>query len=230
MPDLRRQLLLTAGLLFFTGLAASPQAKGFQQDRMLGYEARLGSETLRPEVGEETRELSQQSFDVRIRESVGRHFHGTLRLGLLSTRWNRPDEDNTPRLRGQLLGIAGGGRHPRGTPLAVTWETAYTWHNLQGQLDDRDLEMSFREGRAELGAEWDLGAFVLSAGSEWRRYDGEESLHSNGRTDRSLEGRPGRGEYLKLHMAMADDGGLALRYASSAEERSAWLIFSRSLY
>lgn len=230
MPANRRQLLPGAGLLLLAGLLASPQSEGFQRQSWQSYEARIGDELLRPRVGDEDRELSQQSFDIRIREGVGRHFHGSLRLGLLSTRWKRPDEDNSARLRGQVLGIAGGGRHPRETAIGLTWEAAYDWHNLQGQVDNRDLELSYREGRVELGAEWDLGPIRLEAGSEWRRRDGDESLRENGTRNRSLEDRPGRGQYLMLHLAMADDGGLSLRYASSTRERSARLIFSRSLY
>ncbi len=223
----RRSQLAAWALL--AGLLAAP-AHAIDRGQLLDYEARLSSEQLSPEVDGESRELSQQGFEVSIRESVGPWFHGDLRLGFLSTRWRAPDEANTPRLSGQLLGIGGGGRHPRDSSLALRWKARYTWQNLSGRLGGDDLNITQYESLATLGLDLDLGAVALAAGSEWRRYDGEERVEDNGRTDRSLDWRAGRWEYLELRMALPDDGGLGARYASGADGRSVSLFFTRHFW
>jgi len=198
-------------------------------DWSLRYQASLSSETLRPDVSGETRRLDSQLASLHIQESLGPGLYGGIQFGLPSIRWHAPDESDSPRMGGWLLGFSLGGRHPQGSQLGLAWDVEYLWSEVNGSLaEDRELRLTLRESRARLGLSWQGRHAQLLAGVAWRDWDGEERIDTEqtGPT-RRLGWSPDPHGFIEGRLALDRDGWMTVGWMDTADEGQLLLGFGR---
>ncbi|MEA5445155.1 hypothetical protein VCB98_04880 [Gammaproteobacteria bacterium AB-CW1] len=197
-------------------------------ERGVAYEARIESQTLRPTVADEARRFSLQSGVIELREGLTAGLWGDLRLGLPSMRFEAADTVETPRLGGHLLGFGLGGRHPTGSPLALRWNLDHDWMAVSGGLGEGDVEVDMRQGRAELGLDWQGRHLGIGIGVARHWLNGEETRRDeDGRSDRRLQWRPDSHAYLSLSLEIDDGGWVGVRHDAIEGGGATRLLFGR---